>query len=123
MRAMLPIPPRESAKILKDAAKTNAKNSDIALAELFHSLIEGVFGKRVHAAGQHHNGLLTLHVLQAIHGLEKSIENVRFTEPREIKMIDAVENFIFILSKIHLDARLHIKGFERDPVLLLQIGK
>src|SRR2546421_7209587 len=49
-------------------------------------------------------------ILQAIHRLEKSIENVRFTEPREIKMIDAVEYFIFILRKIHLDARLHIKG-------------
>src|SRR5258708_6184773 len=79
-----------------------------------------MFGKSVHAAGQQHDGFLALHVFQAIHGFKQSVEDVRFAEAWKIEMINPLHDFVLVLREIHLDAGLHVKGFEGNPVFLLQ---
>ena len=109
--------------VLKGAAQTDAKNRDVALAELLHGLVKRVFRKCIDAAGQHDDGLLAFYILQAIHGFQDGVEKVRFAEAGEIEMIEPFHDFVFVLREVDFDTRFHVKRFESDPVFLLQRGE
>src|SRR5258708_18486128 len=40
-----------------------------------------------------------------------------------MEMIDPLHDFVFVLREVHLDAGLHVKGLEGNPVFLLQGGE
>src|SRR5208282_6573108 len=44
-------------------------------------------------------------------------------EPRKIEVIEPFHDFLLVLRKVDFDARLHVKGFECDPIFLLQRGE
>src|SRR5260370_240344 len=107
----------------EELAEADTKNRDIAAPKLFHGLVEGVFGERVHATGEYKDGLLAANILEAVEGFKDSVEDVGFAEAGGIEMIDALAGFILVLCEVLYDAGPHVKSFEGYPVLLLKLGE
>src|SRR4029077_9014043 len=110
-------------KIGVNLTEADAEDRDIAAAELLHGLVERVFGKRVHAAGEQKDGFFAAHILEAVDGFKDGVEDVGFAEARKIEMIDGVAHFVLVLRKVRFNARFHVKCFEGYPILLLKLGE
>src|SRR5260370_14538353 len=102
----------------EELAEADTKNRYIAAPKLFHGLVEGVFGERVHATGEYKDGLLAANILEAVDGFKGSVEDVGFAEAGEIELIDAVAEFILVFLEVLYRAGPPFQSFQSFPVLL-----
>ena len=100
----------------------DAEDGDIGLLYELQSLVEGMMAESIEPGTHQENSLLAFHVFHFVECLDEGVEQVSFPETGEIELVNGLLDFLFILSEVHFQVRLHVESLERQPIFFFQVA-